>query len=98
MRRPQPDFWETVTDPRHGTENGYKNLGCRCDRCREAHAEAVRASRIRRTMNPVPSHLHGTLNAYVNYACRCADCRRVANEYWRARRNGIRFTSRQVAA
>lgn len=24
-------------DPRHGTGNGYRNLGCRCDRCREAH-------------------------------------------------------------
>lgn len=24
-------------DPRHGTDNGYRNLGCRCARCREAH-------------------------------------------------------------
>jgi hypothetical protein len=23
-------------DPRHGTVNGYGNLKCRCDRCREA--------------------------------------------------------------
>jgi len=27
-------------DPRHGTVNGYRNLYCRCDRCREAHREA----------------------------------------------------------
>ena len=24
-------------DARHGTVNGYGNLGCRCDDCREAH-------------------------------------------------------------
>ena len=24
-------------DPRHGTYNGYINLGCRCEPCREAH-------------------------------------------------------------
>lgn len=26
-------------DPRHGTSNGYGNLGCRCDLCRTAWAE-----------------------------------------------------------
>lgn len=29
-------------DQRHGTENGYVNLRCRCDRCREAHATYYR--------------------------------------------------------
>jgi len=24
-------------DHRHGTENGYSNLGCHCPECREAH-------------------------------------------------------------
>lgn len=24
-------------DRRHGTENGYTNWGCRCDRCTKAH-------------------------------------------------------------
>ena len=24
-------------DPRHGTNNGYNNLGCRCQPCRDAH-------------------------------------------------------------
>ena len=23
-------------DPRHGTDNGYSNLGCRCQPCRDA--------------------------------------------------------------
>lgn len=25
-------------DPRHGTNNGYTNYGCRCDLCRKANA------------------------------------------------------------
>lgn len=27
-------------DPRHGTTNGYTNLGCRCQPCRDANAVA----------------------------------------------------------
>lgn len=34
-------------DPRHGTENGYNNLGCRCARCRAAHARTYRDRRAR---------------------------------------------------
>jgi len=30
-------FRANLDDPRHGTDNGYSNLRCRCDRCREAH-------------------------------------------------------------
>jgi hypothetical protein len=26
-------------DPRHGTVNGYSNLGCRCPECRQAWTE-----------------------------------------------------------
>ena len=26
-------------DPRHGTLTGYKNHGCKCDRCRRANTE-----------------------------------------------------------
>jgi hypothetical protein len=29
-------------DPRHGTLNGYTNLGCRCEKCRAARAEYMR--------------------------------------------------------
>jgi hypothetical protein len=35
-------------DPRHGTENGYTNCGCRCDRCRAAGTEATRRVRANR--------------------------------------------------
>ncbi len=29
----------TPNDPRHGTSNGYLNLSCRCQRCRDAFAK-----------------------------------------------------------
>jgi hypothetical protein len=29
-------FLKNKKDPRHGTTNGYGNLGCRCDPCTEA--------------------------------------------------------------
>lgn len=28
-----------LDDPRHGTTNGYSNLGCHCDRCKAAWAK-----------------------------------------------------------
>ncbi len=34
-------------DSRHGTVNGYRNLGCRCDRCRDAHRMSIAALRRR---------------------------------------------------
>lgn len=39
-RVPAEDFIADPSDPRHGTSNGYSNLKCRCDRCREAWAAA----------------------------------------------------------
>lgn len=33
-------FLENQSDPRHGTTNGYNNLHCRCDRCKEANRVA----------------------------------------------------------
>lgn len=34
-RNPRPQL--TVDDPRHGTLNGYRNYGCRCDDCRACY-------------------------------------------------------------
>lgn len=34
-------------NPNHGTRNKYRK-GCRCDRCRKANAEHIRAYRVRR--------------------------------------------------
>jgi NUMOD3 motif len=31
--------------PPHGDRNRYKRLGCRCDRCRKAQADYIRARR-----------------------------------------------------
>jgi hypothetical protein len=31
-----PEFWDNAKDLRHGTVNGYSNLHCRCNYCREA--------------------------------------------------------------
>jgi Sigma-70, region 4 len=37
-----------VSEHWHGTENGYGNRGCRCDRCRVAHAEVCRVYQARK--------------------------------------------------
>ena len=37
IEREEPRWTIPPNDPRHGTANGYRNLKCRCDRCREAH-------------------------------------------------------------
>lgn len=44
---PGVEIAETLAanDPRHGTWNGYTNLGCRCDRCREAMQRYTRERR-----------------------------------------------------
>jgi hypothetical protein len=80
-------------DPRHGTANGYTNLYCRCDRCKEAnrisHAEYIK--RIRAEGRILGRH--GTNFAYES-GCRCNLCREAHNEqsreYKRAqRRRGL---------
>lgn len=40
----------------HGTESGYRNQGCRCGRCRQAHSDATskRAKRRRRNRPNLP--------------------------------------------
>lgn len=67
-----PDDTATLTDgdPRHGTANGYNNLGCRCTRCRSAWAERQRA----RSRQPVRPDKHGT-NLNYRRGCRCDPCR-----------------------
>lgn len=75
-------------DPRHGM-NGYTNLGCRCDICREAnttytlHMREVRRRRLERDPSIRP---HGVEATYFNYMCRCAKCRAAHAEAARRRR------------
>jgi hypothetical protein len=78
-------------DPRHGTLNGYTNLGCRCDRCRQANTIACRprqeAWRRRRGIMPRKlGRTHGLRSTY-NAGCRCEPCRGAEREYRTRRRN-----------
>ena len=68
------------SDPRHGTVNGYGNLKCRCDRCRETWAVHNRHLRIERAASLAPDDpRHGTISTYQNYMCRCYDCTKTAS-------------------
>lgn len=61
-------------DPRHGTDNGYNNLRCSCDRCRAAHAQVCARYKRLRIARGCPEKLHGTAGGYGNYGCRCTPC------------------------
>lgn len=68
---------------RHATRQGYE-VGCRCPRCKKAHAERFMKRRRKRG---VPERLpspHGTRSKYV-HGCRCTDCRSAALTYERTR-------------
>lgn len=84
-----------VDDPRHGTYNGYQNLNCRCQPCRDANAEYVRKRRSGRAAeiaeNPRRAE-HGRVSTYHNWGCRCDRCteaHRFAKRRQRARRRSL---------
>ncbi len=66
-------------DPRHGTDNGYRNLGCRCGPC----TYAANSARNERRGKSAPA-VHNA-NGYKN-GCRCDVCRAAINAYRRAER------------
>lgn len=72
-------------DPRHGTYNGYINLGCRCQPCRDANAAEARRMKLQRASGrgrkPAP---HGRYTTYHNYMCRCQPCRDAWAAYVRS--------------
>lgn len=78
-------------DPRHGTESGYSNLMCRCERCTQAKTDACEEDRQNRIARGLPDgdDRHGTENGYRNYGCRCDKCRgawsRITNTRRKAR-------------
>lgn len=79
-------------DPRHGTTNGYGNLGCRCDACRKANREnhARYMERVRASGALVtPDARHGTSYRY-DVGCRCDDCRDAHNAKSRATKQRLR--------
>lgn len=71
-------------DPRHGTPNGYGNLGCRCERCRTANAAVRRAYLARVRAEGRILGKHGSEVAYDS-GCRCDKCRTNHNEKARGR-------------
>lgn len=69
-------------DPRHGTTNGYGNLGCRCGACREANRKNHQAyvEKVRDSGQLIGAELkHGTAYRY-QVGCRCAECREARNK------------------
>lgn len=67
-------FVNDPNDPRHGTQNGYGNLACRCPRCRAANVETMRLARECRA-SQIPADRHGRQTTYFNYSCRCSFCK-----------------------
>ena len=57
-----------VSDPRHGTVNGYNYWGCRCEPCRTANSAASKSQR-----SPDLVKNHGRVG--YDYGCRCEQCR-----------------------
>lgn len=75
-------------DPRHGTVNGYNNLGCRCADCKTAWTEFCKRRRQERRER-LPENttvLHGSESTYFNHSCRCALCKDAHTEGERLRR------------
>lgn len=71
----------------HGTTTGY-GYGCRCDECRAANTEAMRAANARRRAAlavTAPTLKHGTKGAYSNHGCRCEACVEAVREANRKR-------------
>lgn len=66
-------------DPRHGTTNGYGNIGCRCDPCRAAHAAHHAAYMRRKREAGEVIGTHGSSVAYDS-GCRCDTCRLAHNK------------------
>lgn len=76
---------------RHGTITRYTHGKCRCDQCRVANRDLVRARRSRTRggqalVMPRTGLVHGTSNAYCYYKCRCELCRKENATRARSRR------------
>ncbi|MDT5076462.1 MAG: hypothetical protein QOJ80_1099 [Mycobacterium sp.] len=70
-------------DPRHGSDNGYSNLRCRCQHCRQAWARTYQKRRERKRNEPTPVGAHGTVSGYSYWGCRCAKCTEIHSEHHR---------------
>jgi hypothetical protein len=82
-------------DERHGTRNGYGNLGCRCTDCRDANTEWQASNRALMRDRVPPYGSHGKATTYTNWSCRCPDCTRAHADYERRRQASRRHTAGQ---
>ncbi len=84
-------------DPRHGTANGYTNLGCRCPDCQTSNARrsqrgrSDRAARLAADPSLAP---HGKASTYKNWKCRCRSCTTAYSAEALARRHHARARRR----
>jgi hypothetical protein len=64
-------------DSRHGTDNGYSHLKCRCEQCTAARAayktNVLKPKRVAKGI-PDGDPRHGTEYGYCDYGCRCRSC------------------------
>ena len=66
---------------RHGTNDTYTLMGCRCESCRTARKRYKKWERENDVFD------HGTNEGYVEHHCRCKECRAARAEHtWRLRR------------
>jgi hypothetical protein len=78
---------KVVSTLTHGWQ-AYRKHGCRCDRCRDGHANYVfaenkkRATRLAADPSLAP---HGRVSTYTNWGCRCLVCTVAHARHCRAR-------------
>lgn len=80
-------------EPWHDTNNGYTNMGCRCELCRGARARYRKEERMRKVAllkfradgdGAGQTMKHGKAWNYTSGACLCRLCRGAASEASRA--------------
>lgn len=72
----------------HGA-SGYRNYGCRCNRCSGDHTTyhlQLREKRAAKLAANPSLRSHGDVSTYFNYKCRCDPCRAARTSYGRQRR------------
>lgn len=86
-----------MTAADHGSASTYTNHNCRCEPCRHAWAEKVRARKAQRhamrtevagrlVAAHLPDSQHGNPNTYSNCGCRCRECTDAWTDSYRVRR------------
>ena len=78
--------------PPHGDDSTYRNHGCRCEACIEAHRQAKvgqQADRVQRLAAGDVVLPHGRVTTYTNWGCRCAECKRAIRDYQRQYREAV---------